>query len=566
MRCTGLLWTALLCSVLLCVLRVSAVSASPRAARGLGKGNEMRREMDLVITSVRWRVRGVVAVCLVGVALLHVANPAVAAEGPAAPKGKSVEERLADLEKSTEWTKRVTLGGQIRIRANYRNNADWFGKARDRDSSIEERTWLTVGAKFTDEIDGFVRLQDQRFFGAETSRTVAPTAGTNTLETSLQSNGDSQSVNLRETFLRFRDGWDAGLSLKFGRMIVQQGRGRYVGAANENGNGRSFDGALAGWEAALEGAGKNALQAFHFRVVDGNNTERGLGGGTAARDDDRTLSGLYDEFTPDLGEEATLTAGPFLYVNRDRRRFFVPERGTGAGTVGGPLPGPLTSATYGLRAFGTVAGGAHFDLDAAFQRGQWASDQVRAHSFRLSAGWEFADLPWKPDPILGYSYATGDSDPNDGKRETPDLLYPTANYYGYGFAERYSLQNLVQYDAALIVRPYDDAPSGRKLLLKLWYKDSRLATRNDANYLATGAKFPGTVVNLSARPGSEIDKELSLAGVYNFSKGVWLDGGLAHLWPGRYIRHLINTGQGAAPAGRHANDSWWWYLLVTANF
>ncbi|MBI4568720.1 MAG: alginate export family protein, partial [Planctomycetes bacterium] len=291
----------------------------------------------------------------------------------------------------------------------------------------------------------------------------------------------------------------------------------------------------------------------HYRVQDGDDTQ--FAGGRAGRDDNRTFTGVYNAVTLSPEEKGTqYLCDQFAFINRDRRRLFLPESGTHAGA--------MTSNTYGLRFGGKLAWGPHWDAEGAVQTGQWARDDLRAHTYHLEVGHVLVDMYGKPDLFLGYSFATGDHNAADGQRNTPDSLYPTSHIF-YGSADRFLLQNLVEWQVAAAMTPWEEAANARSLGVKLSYHQFNLQNNADFIYLASGARFNAAPTRI---PGNQIATELDLLTTFKLNGAVGIELGVAHLWPGEYVRHLIKSGGGAAPAGRGADRQMFSYLQVTAGF
>lgn len=108
--------------------------------------------------------------------------------------------------------------------------------------------------------------------------------------------------------------------------------------------------------------------------------------------------------------------------------------------------------TVGARCFGDIEGQLLWDLEGAGQVGKRAGQDVGAAMGTAGAGWHFKDLPWDPVLWAYYDYASGDSDPNDGRFGTFNQLFPFGHYY-LGFIDLVGRQNIHDLNFHLITNP-----------------------------------------------------------------------------------------------------------------
>jgi len=120
----------------------------------------------------------------------------------------------------------VTLSGQVRLRGEYRDNADWTDATSDGASSVTQRTRLTANAKVNDKVSAKITLQDTRIWGSEAS-----TATTG---------NDTQAVDLKEGY--FQVALNPCISLKAGRQVIAKGDQRILGGLEWSNFSRSHDG------------------------------------------------------------------------------------------------------------------------------------------------------------------------------------------------------------------------------------------------------------------------------------------------------------------------------------
>lgn len=125
-----------------------------------------------------------------------------------------------------------------------------------------------------------------------------------------------------------------------------------------------------------------------------------------------------------------------------------------------------------------------------------------------------------------YNFASGDSDPADGRRGTFDQLYPTG-HEKYGLADQVGWRNIHHLRAGVDVTPTT------ALLVTLNYHSWWLADRNDALYSAGSAVIARAAGGAAARHvGQEIDIQASRA----ITAQLQLPGGYAYVFPGAFLK------------------------------
>jgi hypothetical protein len=150
--------------------------------------------------------------------------------------------------------------------------------------------------------------------------------------------------------------------------------------------------------------------------------------------------------------------------------------------------GKIEVATYGLdyaHVYNTErAGKLDFLLWGALQDGSWGNQTQHAAAFVGEAGWQPPVTVLKPWISAGYSYGSGDGDPNNGRHSTFFQLLPTPRPYArFPF---YNMMNNEDVYGTLNVRPLS------KLSLRSEVHALRLASASDLWYLGGGAFQPKT--------------------------------------------------------------------------
>jgi len=141
----------------------------------------------------------------------------------------------------------------------------------------------------------------------------------------------------------------------------------------------------------------------------------------------------------------------------------------------------------------TNAGKFDFLVWGAVQNGSWGTQTQRAAAFVGEAGWQPAVRILKPWISAGYSYGSGDGNPNDSRHGTFFQVLTTPRQYArFPF---YNMMNNGDLYATLNVRPVS------KLALRSEVHTLRLASASDLWYLGGGAFQPQTF-GYTGRPSS----------------------------------------------------------------
>lgn len=333
--------------------------------------------------------------------------PAVATASPAAPPPFKLINHdedysyLADASKRTsDWAKLkyvpiggedsgiwASFGGELRLRAEHRNNERFGRGAQDKDGNFQTRARLWGELNLGQNFRAFVDIQDARTSGL-----------------------DSGEPFIEESRTDFHQGFvEATTDFGGGKLTARVGR-------QEMGLGgfRLFD--------MREGA--NARSALDIvRVL--YDTPSGWSGGAFAGYGIWEQKTSFDDSTDyeyrlfGVNAARTLGTGPnapkleLLYVNTDNNWAVFDQVGTGRDdrdTVSVRLSGKLAPYDYeieGVKQYGDFKG---LDVDA------WFVSAV--------VGRSFADVKWSPRVAVRVDIGSGDDNPNDGKLNTFNPLFP----------------------------------------------------------------------------------------------------------------------------------------------
>lgn len=375
--------------------------------------------------------------------------------------------------------KKVTLGGQVRLRAEYRDPVGYANDAqlREDDDFLLSRIRLNLTLSLYDDLDIFVQPQDSRTFGEESS---------------LSSN--EKNLDLHQGYVEARNLGGVPITLKAGRQELQYGDGRLVSVLDWNNVARAWDGVK------IRFAPKDGwIDAFYTIVKEGNGAE-----------DDQDFFGLYGSYTGIADHELDLCLL--------RRRF-----ADNPVTDESGRKGDFKDTTFGLRVKGR-SGAASYSLEGAWQTGSYSTDDVSAWAVAANLGIAIS-MEWKPSVILEYTFASGDDDPADGDRGTFDAPYPFGHAY-QGYADVFSWKNGHSLSLKLSVKP-EDAVS--------IHADGhlfRLDEERDAWYGASGSAIRrDTTGDADRNVGSEIDLHVR----WGVTKEVKVWAGWSHFFAGPYV-------------------------------
>jgi hypothetical protein len=306
-------------------------------------------------------------------------------------------------------SERIEVGGQIRFRAEVRQNADLNSSVSDVADFVGQRLRFHIRAKLSDQIETYLQFQDSRLWGQE-----------------LATNSNDNLTDLHQGYFQVNDFLKPGLSLRAGRQEMAYGGDRLIGRGNWDNVGRSFDAVKMGYTSKSWGS-----DWFAAKVVGRRQTGRG--------DRDQYLYGLYNQFFRQRPRH--LDVYGILLRDGLRAAGEIPAEGRKATEI----------MTVGLRSDGKLGRGVDYDVEFANQFGHRGFDP---HSARAFAGKFYGTLEETHQLRLGFEYdvATGDRDPEDGRSGEFHNLFPT-NHQHYGYADLMGWRNMQDFRPMFTVAP-----------------------------------------------------------------------------------------------------------------
>jgi hypothetical protein len=400
--------------------------------------------------------------------------------------------------------------GQVRVRPEIRDNADFDSDRSDRLRFFAQRTRLGADVKVNPKLEARVTAQDSRVWGVAEGSTV-------------DTGNERQAFDLLEGYADLRWIWDLPLDLRLGRQQLTFGRERLVGHLDFGNQARTFDAYKIRFT-----MGAFVLDTFSAKLVDTNAPRADTS--LAVSDRDRNFSGLV------VGREGDQLERLDVYWLRDIDKTEI------------MVPGEVKRHTLGLLARHAFPAGLSLEAEYAYQAGD-AGDSLDIAAHMLAA--ELAVFrPAARDlrAAIGYDWATGDDDPADGDLETFNQLFPTGHAHlgSIDYVGRQNIQDWRAHLGARIVGKLTGTVSGHVF---------RLDKARDAWFNAAGAPLTAGGRVFGVDPGRterDLGQEIDLLFRYGGLEGVELEGGYSRFFAGDLI------GAGGAPA----DDSDWAYLQV----
>ncbi len=356
-------------------------------------------------------------------------------------------------------------------------------------------------------------------------------------------NPESDSFDLHQGYVALGDARQFPLTAKVGRQELSYGDERLIGSFDWSNVGRVFD------AAKLRHENPNFwVDGFVGRVV-------------MVNDDHFNEANDYDFFSGVYASTRTL-------IPKQETQLYLLARNVSEDSpnaIGAGLPPLLTGATprdvytLGLRvkSLPEQFNGWDYEMELAGQLGRFKKTAGSASlDHEAIAAHAAGGYSWKtwgtPRAGLEYNFASGDSDPTDGKHGTFDNLFPT-NHKFYGYMDFVSWQNIHNARLATSIKPLP------KLTLTGDYHAFWLADTHDNFYQANGAARTTSGYGINPGAGSFVGTELDIIATYAIKPYAALQAGYGHFFVGDYVKNSLASVGGAT-------DADYVYTQVTFNF
>jgi len=353
---------------------------------------------------------------------------------------------------------------------------------------------------------------------------------------------ESDVWDLHQAFIEIGDKELFPLTLKVGRQEMRYGDDRFIGIGDWTNTGRSFDAA----KLRLQMSAATWIDLFTSRVV-------------IARDKHFNESNDYDQFSGLYLSSRELVKGLETEVFFLARNVGAPSPNAIAIGIGGPSERDVY--TYGVRvkSLAGAFGGWDFAFEGAGQFGDVVTSGVardlQAFALTGSAGYTFDKVVTKPRIGLGYDYASGDSNPLDGKQETFEPLFGT-NHPFYGVMDLIGIRNINSPRVSLSLKP------AKKLSVSIDYLLFWLADTSDFFYPESGPARNENGYGRNPQFDSFVGSEIDFVAKYAVTPWAEVHAGYGHFFRGDYIKSSV----GSIPANGGATDADWFYVQTSLNF
>jgi opacity protein-like surface antigen len=175
-----------------------------------------------------------------------------------------------------------------------------------------------------------------------------------------------------------------------------------------------------------------------------------------------------------------------LALDRDGARF-------------GAVTGDERRRSLGARLAGRL-GAADFEAEGIVQRGAFAGRKIRAWAGSIGGGYTLA-APWKPRIGLRLDAGSGDKDPNDGRLQTFNPLFPKGAYFNES--------GLTSWSNLIAIRPSLGLSPTKAIALEISYLDRARQTGGDAVYLQPSMVLPGSLASRAKAVGRALQADAS---------------------------------------------------------
>jgi hypothetical protein len=325
----------------------------------------------------------------------------------------------------------------------------------------------------------------------------------------MENNPNKDQWELWETYLEIKEPADLPLSLKAGRQRIYYGDKRIFGPGEWGNTGRWM------WDAVKlsHGYRDGFIDAYYGRTMVHEPTEFSLNHRHYYES-----FGFYGQYV--AAGLSALGFEPFFMSKRDDHESYTGEDGRA---------GNLDVYYGGLRIFKNDLQGFDGSLTCVRQFGDYAGDDIRAYGYHALLAYNLKQIAMKPRVIVEYSFASGDSDPSDGRHESFDGAFGARDTM-YGRMNLFHWMNLKDAQINLEIRPRD------WFYLKAEFHKFRLAEEKDAWYLNAS-----TYRDKTGMSGDEAGREFDLVGKFDLPKGHTIQVGYGHFWPDEFAEKLASS-------------------------
>jgi len=381
------------------------------------------------------------------------------------------------------------VGGEERIRYEYRDNFDLNKSKNDNGSQILSRFKLHAAADLLDE---YLNKKAEFFVEGLDARDIP-------YQTKALS-GQTDSFDLHQAFLQLYNVMGSDIDVKLGRQEMNYGAKRLIASPTWSNAVRSWDGAVihyhqGGLYSDLIYGQTVQYQDKEFNVSDGH----------------EILSGIYSGYQ----KSKVSPLIEWYYLNQDDTRGI----------------NDIHRETAGARIKMKIATGTTVDVELPYQWGSTGkittgTKQIKAYAFHANVAKDFTDWFWKPQMNISYDEASGNKDPNGKVSNTFVPLYQTV-HEPYGEMDFFRWENVRNPEFNMVFSPTE------KFRFKPQVDFFWLQSKNDSWYNSSGTAIRTAT---SGKRSYYVGSEASIRFFYDFTKNIKFECGYAHFFSGGYVK------------------------------
>jgi len=457
----------------------------------------------------------------------------------------SLEKGGFQLFTSPDGKEKLTLGGNVIARYAF---WDWFGTNKGTNTNNDytfgfQRTRLNL--KYTlENMEIFLQPQYVHMFNLPDDAVSDKTGpfGMGGLYYLHNPEENPYDFGVHQAYICFRDIFDTKMFFKGGRFEYSDGlevqdkkdgkkfnilknmrlADRMISPFGWSAFGRSFDGALAGWDDDRF----NLTTSFFYPTQGG-----------WEKDIDETIDDIRittTTLTAKKGSLAPDTEFAAFFYNYDDKRDCTQRPDNVCPSCS---HADIDIQMYGGHALGIYdLGPGQLDtlLWGGGQFGDWYELDHEAYGVAGEIGYQFTKIAWKPWFRTGYFIGSGDDNANDGDHQTFYQMAPgTRKYQLYPY---YDLENNRDFFLQLITKP------SKKLTTRMDYHIVKLDESADRWYMGTGpTQKRGKISGYIPRPSGESDalsQEASVMLTYALNPHCSLVAFYCHVWGEGVVKHV----------------------------
>jgi len=405
----------------------------------------------------------------------------------------------------------------IRYRYEYQHNFNikFYGenptKGEGNDGFLLQRVRTGGRWSVAPNIHIAVGVQDARVFGSDFDSDLFYSKNLD-----HKHNAYEDQLELYETYLEISDETAEHWAFKAGRQTLVYGNSRIFGPGSWGNSGRYQ------WD-ALKLSLKHKEHFIDF-----------IWGGTVIHEPEQfSLRHRHKEygagFYSHLQVSEYMELEPFYLLKYDRH-----ERYT---AISSTDKDDLMCHSGGFRAAGEVAP-LFFDLTLVYQWGDYGKQRLEAWGAHLLLGTKFADFMWKPSLSIEYSFASGDSDPDDGRMGTFQGVFGARD-------KMYGRMNLMDWSNLHDIQLNLDFKPLKRVQVYVGAHRFWLAEKKDGWSLNSNAYR-----DVSGNSGSHLGDEVDLVLQWNpditaLSHGlrIAIMAGYSYFWPGDFVKNVADDSE-----------------------